>query len=805
MKSVYRLFSVMCFSLLLAACGGSGNELSNGNDNPTDPNPDPQPQATLTLALHDANGSTITEVSQSNPGTLSATLTVDGSGVANALISFSLESVGSLSPAVGTALTNSNGVATISLRAGTTQGAGRVTASYSDGDVSATQTLGFSSLGDDVGESEVQLVLSLTDIQGNPIDTISAASSGRLTALVSGIVKPTIVTFETSKGSIPIDTAVTNAQGLASVDIYAGDDLGAGMVKASLESGEYGETVIIIGATNLRMGSGDPFQEGIANVSLDQISAGGTATVSVQIVDESGAPFTDSVEVNFNSGCAGNNRATISSPVLAVGGIASSTYRAEGCVGDDPITVSANPGGNSLAANASINVLAADVGSIVFESALPERLGIKGTGGVEQSVLTFKVLDSNGNPVANESVSFALNTSLGGISLNPVTTQSDDQGLVKTTINTGTVATSVRVTATVDNSTPAISSQSNLLTISTGIADQDSFSLAASDLNVEGWNEDGTEVTITARLADAFNNPVDDGTAVSFITEGGSIESNCVTKNGVCSVKWVSQNPRPHGASFADIDNTLSPGPGPVLGQPYAGRVTIVAHAIGEESFPDLNGNGRFDAEEMNQFLNGTDVAGNPYDLDEAFVDKNEDGIFQNEPGAQPGGDNERLIDFNENGVFDKADGKYNGVLCSEPAHAGCSADQKSITVRQSIVLIMSGSRAYASVPLINNDPSLSSIELEGKETATVSLYISDLNNQPMPSGTTVTFKTTVGSIVTKSSFVWPKENINSATEFSVLVEGATTDGSGVLSVEVTTPGGVTTEVAVIPIIITGN
>ena len=65
---------------------------------------------------------------------------------------------------------------------------------------------------------------------------------------------------------------------------------------------------------------------------------------------------------------------------------------------------------------------------------------------------------------------------------------------------------------------------------------QDSFDLSADIVNPEGWDISCFEVNVTARLADAFNNPVPDGTTVSFTTKGGSINSFCTTLNGSCSV-----------------------------------------------------------------------------------------------------------------------------------------------------------------------------------------------------------------------------------------------------------------------------
>jgi len=547
----------------------------------------------------------------------------------------------------------------------------------------------------DPNASTITITLSLVSAATNQATTtISSSNPGRVVAQLSGNTQSTIVTFSTDVASIPIPTAIAGPNGTATVDILAGSSLGAGIVTASLPSGEAATVVYAVGATNLRMGSGTPFVEGQAEVGFSQISAGGTTTIAVTVVDDDGSPFSESVDVNFSSACssAAVPTATLSSPVTTVNGIASSTYLAQGCVGDDAINITANAGGINLSATATVNVLAADVGSIEFVSSTPENIAIKGAGGLggsESSTVIFRVRDTNGNPVNGQQVDFSLNTNVGGIELNPASATTNAEGLAQTVINSGTVATTVRITAEVNGSDPIISSQSTNLVVSTGIPDQDSFSLSAEILNPEGWNLDGTTVEVTARLSDAFNNPVPNGTAVSFTTEGGSIQSSCTTTDGSCTVTWTSQNPRPEGESVItpEVNNSL--------GQKFGGRATILATAIGEESFPDTNGNGRFDASEVTAF-SGTNVSGFPYDLDDAFVDHNEDGTYNPQVGGgQTGGELETFIDFDVDGNFTLADGLYNGVLCSVPSHAGCSSDQQSISVRAQLVLTMSGSDAF--------------------------------------------------------------------------------------------------------------
>jgi hypothetical protein len=849
MKSAYKVYLALLCTFFIVACGGGGGITDDGTGGGTTTDP------TISIALSIDND----QISVAEPAVITA-IVKDSTGAAiSTLVSFSLNNAeyGTFSPSTGEVTTNADGVATVQLNSAAINTGATISATITSGE---TNSLNVTMAGDGgVAGGGAQVSLVLTDAAGNVIQSINTLSPGKLTATVTGITKSSIVTFDSPIGDLPVKTAVTNAQGKATVDIYAGSSLGAGEATASLSTNEIGTTIVVVGATDVVMGSGTPFVQGVAAVSATDLSAGGTATISVLIQDDQGNPFTQPVDVNFSSTCATKipAQAVISSPVSSSNGVATSTYRAEGCVGEDQINVTANAGGISLSAAGTINVLQADVGSIVFVSATPQNISILGTGGDESSVVKFKVLDKNSNVVTNQNVIFKLNTTIGGVKIDPLQATTDNSGVVQTVVTTGTVATSLRVTATVDNgSIPAISSQSSQLIVSTGIPDQDSFSLSAEVLNAEAWDVENTVVKVTARMADAFNNPVPDGTTVSFTTEGGSIEDACQTVKGACSVSWISQLPRPEGVVLFDGLGVQTKTPqanlkcynlndgsedstcvntnivyGNYYDQKYGGRATITATAIGEESFPDLNGNGRFDATEADTFLTGKDVTGQLFDLNDAFNDYNEDGVFNpQQTGGQDGGTLEELVDFNANGVFDLKDRKYNGVLCSEPVHSACAAasDSKSLFVRRSLVMVMSGSEAYATLPKYinivdqevgkdsddkviavkrthfavdsNNDPL--PIQIIGKGAASVTFTISDLHNQQMPAGSIVRFKTSAGSVVSNSEFTWPSSNYNGGRQFSTTLKGEDEPNTGVFIVEVESPNGLITPVVSIDVII---
>ncbi|WP_411266859.1 beta strand repeat-containing protein, partial [Colwellia sp. C1TZA3] len=523
-------------------------------------------------SAEDGNALTITSftnntsITNASPGNITIHFEAsDGSDLANEVISFT-STLGLFDPKTGTVLTNSTGDATITLSAGTVRGAGVVTASSSAGDV---VTQGFFTEGNSVG-SGFNISLILTDTNGNEVEQISSISSGKLVATVTGVSKAVIVTFTTDLGTIPVQTAIaTTGNGyIATVDLLAGNSLGAGTVIAQLVTGESEQLVFSIGASSLSMGnaidSTTGLPDGLIDVPVGDISAGATAGLSVSIWDVSNASVstpavlftTETVEVSFTSGCSRLTPATakVDSPIVTIVGLAQSTYLAQGCEGNDIVTATANIGGSVLSATGTVSIASPDSGSIEFISATPTNISLKGVGGIESSTVVFRVKDTNGDLVANKDVNFLLNTGVGGIGLSPKVATTDSNGLVQTIVNSGTVHTSVRVRAELDEDS-SIFTQSNLLVISTGIPDQDSFSLFANILNPEAWNIDGTKVTITARLADAFNNPVPDGTAVAFTTEGGVIEDSCVTTNGVCAVIWTSQNVRPEGQELGEVND----------------------------------------------------------------------------------------------------------------------------------------------------------------------------------------------------------------------------------------------------------
>ena len=512
------------------------------------------------------------------------------------------------------------------------------------------------------------------------------------------------------------------------------------------------------GTVVVTMGSGIPptFNAGTIAVAVPNLSAGGGTSLTVSLVTAEGNLYLQDTTITFSSACIAQSLAT--APTVSTStGVATTNYSATGCSGADVITASATAEGRSLSATGTVTVEAAAVGSIRFDSATPQKIGLKGTGGVgldETATVVFKVVDSTGGPVAGAAVGFALDTSVGGITFTPDKAISGADGLVQTVVNSGTVATSVRVSAVV--TALGIGTQSSQLVITTGLPDNDSMSLSVSCPNVEGFDLDGTEVDVTIRLSDRYNNPVPDGTSVTFNTEGGSILGSCSTtttgtQSGLCSVTWTSSNPRP-----AD------------------GRSSIIATAIGEESFVDVNGNGIFD--NVDTWT----------DLPEAFRDDNESGDYDL---------GEFYLDFNGDRVRSLGDGQFNGLLCEGPGSpaGGCSPNQK-LTVSASNLIIMSGSSAKISDSTGGNNfgTGIAPVLAGG---GSITFTIGDFNDQPLPAGTTIIIQASSGlTLGNPKAYSVPCTNVDGPISYGFSVSLAPTfSPPGQLTLTVKVPSGVET------------
>ncbi|MFD2164893.1 Ig-like domain-containing protein [Thalassotalea euphylliae] len=794
MRKLFTAFLIASFGLLTGCNGSSG-------DNPTTPG-ESQTPTTLVLSIQNADGDEQQSFDRDDVVQLVATLYDENNDtISGRTVSFSA-TIGELS--VATKLTNSSGQAIVNIsNADGAAGAGTATATLSElsdsSDYEYTLT---------AGEEPAELALQLL-LDGAPVSQFKADEQAQLVATFTDDdnqpIAGEIVTFTVDVGTLNTATALTDSLGMAAVTLTGDTAIGAGVAIGTITNAEdvvpaqlnyeiiASDSVII--EDEVRIGfineSGE-FVEGQVGLGASQISAGGTVGATVNLVDSSGNLITTPTPITFTSSCVQNTNATIDETVNSVAGSAEATYEDISCAGltgtDDEIIASITINGVTSVASATLTITGEQLGSIEFVSAEPTSIVLRGTGGQgkqETSTLTFQVKSALGNAVAQQVVNFALDTQVGGIALNPVSAQTNSQGLVTTKVSAGTVPTAVRVSATAGEGEELIQTQSDILSVNTGLPEQRSITISTTTPNPEANSINGVQETITAYLADNFNNPVPDGTTVNFTTEGGQIEPSCTTVNGNCSVVWTSAEPR--------VEDH---------------RITVLATAIGHETFFDTNGNNVFDNDDGTASPNDNVSSGfgRQFAEDSGFIDMSEAWRDDNENNAFDAG--ETFIDFNNDNTFSARDGVFNGPQCEGSL---CGADgATSIHVRKALLMVMASSTALYSlvdgdsdVEYANNNTgnnvAIPSIADGSVRRFTFNFYDNavDADGNPffraMPKDTQVTVTSSVGDLDGVTSFTVGNALNGHSMSFFVINPADGDAEVGVLTIEIVAPSGVTT------------
>lgn len=664
------------------------------------------------------------------------------------------------------------------------------------GSPGSTTTTGSAGQGGEIASSVPIIVGSLQDASGSPTTSISASGftvlritltdpSGRgiPNQVVTATGDDTKVVFPEGNG------ALTNSSGVATIKVARATLFATGADTLSVTYSYKAGTLKVFPD-----GSPPPtvdtviaqyvgYQLSAANVTLNNLSLGaptlaayGTRQVSAQ-VNINGIPATSTpVQVSFSANCGTVTPATASTNSQ---GLVQVTYSAinagvandQGCSGSTVSIVASSIGVNPVVGNLSIELAPAT--NLLFAEANPARIYLAGSGGVTQSIVRFRLINASNAAIQGQTVLLELKDLAGGIPKSSfgtvgntaaITLSTDANGEVSVPVFSGTVPTNVSVRASLA-ADPTIATTSAVLAVASGRAVQSRASLAVQNISIEGADIDGETTTITMSLADRQGNPVPDGTAINFVTEGGvMIPPVCITGvipgDSQCSVTIRSQNPRP-----AD------------------GLVSILAYAAGEEDFVDLN----FD---------------NVYTANEPFTDLGN--AFRND-AATLGGVSGSYV----NGYFSvprAGSSSCDRVIAGQTNFLGrpdsCDSVWGAADVRQQAVVVFATSRAMitagstvASTPILGSNPSTNGL-------STVSFVIADLNGNSMPTGTLVEF-TAIDDGVSVPGFIGANCRVTSTSSYKVdntvaprafLVTLAYCTAGDQIKAQVTSPRGTVTE-----------
>lgn len=544
--------------------------------------------------------------------------------------------------------------------------------------------------------------------------------------------------------------------------------------------------------TTATIGTGSAAGAPATNIALSAtpstIATGTTSSIRAVVTTSTGGNVNDGTVVSFT--LSSSMMGTISSQASTSNGIASATFTASSVPGT--VTITAKAG--SINQTTAVSISAAGTGNIEFVSASPQIVGIKGSGQPSTSTAKFLVKDINGKPVIDGTqVDFLLNGPGGGklpsnggeyigsLDATPTTASASTvSGYVSVTLNSGSVAGPVTITASVTSGTQVFSASSSVISIGGGLPSASHFNLATTKVNLPGLVWSNKTADISAYIADRFGNyNVLKGTTVSFYTEAGAINtSNLTDDTGITTVSFRSQLPTPvrviptaWETALINYLNTTYSLAIPTDGSynPRNGWLTILATVQGEEAFLDENANGIFDRSVSTspcmtgyscECDNGTSVTGSatcsggskrsePFkDLGEPFIDKDDDGCRNDGANKNCAGvvasntdPFEEYIDINGNSQYDAPNGVWDGPGCSGN---GCLSSKMVWT---SIRLAFSGNPYYCTI-----SPATFTILNGGSQT--FKFMVGDINTSMLVPGTTISVTADKGNLTGQTSFI---------------------------------------------------
>lgn len=732
---------------------------------------------------------------------LTATVTRGGVAITDEVIVNFTSSIGDL--AADASLTD-GGIATNTLSFAGAVGAGTVTASIETDIGLFSATVPIQAVAEAIPYA--LSILPLTELDGVTANNqLSAETSILVTVeLLKGAegLENRVVVLETASTLATVmpdnGAALTDGNGQATFLLTYGGSTGAGTLVArydgtmgTVSDDETFESVVNPVEIGSLDDNGDFVDDIIRVEPSTTVGYLGSVELLFAVGNDIGERLISTQSIRIESPCLLNGFASLStdSIIELTDGIGTTTYTVADACSDttDEVIATLIQAGNPNPASASTTLSlsaapAADERFITFISATPANIALQGTGGgvglEERAQVTFEVRDGSGNPVAGQEVAFELSSRDAlGLTLADVSATTDANGRVAATVISGTIATPVRVIATTERS-PAdliddlISVVSDSLTVSSGIVTQARFSVGVDTFNPAAAADiNGISVTLTATAYDRFGNAVPDGTAVNFTSECGGIvdpanggpRGACETVNGNCQLEWRSQP----AADTVCADN----------------RVTIMAHALGEEAFSDDNGDGYFTNGEIHidnseAFRNDNEssgVDGPTYDAGELFIDLDNDGSFGE---ATP--------------IADAPAGLYNGIACISDGTV-CSSDAISVF---SNIEIIAGPLDASSLNITVEDAAAAGLDPAADPMVPGSyvVRVTDAFGNVPPLGTVVSASSTGECEVATPDTTMPNSNARGEFEAGVTViatDANNPDTSDTITIAVTIPADV--------------
>lgn len=428
-SSIYQIIVSLVFVLFLSSCGGGGSISRDNSSSPDDSDTTFQFTIALSIAERDT-GNNSNNLDADTPLTITASVTnQDGAAVEDQLITFTFnaEGLATFDPASGTALTNAQGTATIDLLAGSTEGGGLVTARLETGE---TNAIGFNSAGDaSLGTKNITLSI-VSKGSGETSNNLSANNPLLVNATVQNADgSPAIdelVSFAFSQENLAFftpstGTALTDQDGIATIELIVGELAGAAKIIATTSTGEFEEIGFNSSGGGTNVGE-QPATLDFFTSALQIASSGSDEVELIALVKNAQNILMEGVEVSFSSN---SGELQISRGITAADGTARAILTSRNNPENRTITVTAETG--SLSQELDIQVIGTEV-------------KINGPSSVtlnDNAPITIVVADSDGTGIPNQRVSLTSEVGNDISNPSPITDETGQVTVLYTAVQAG--------------------------------------------------------------------------------------------------------------------------------------------------------------------------------------------------------------------------------------------------------------------------------------------------------------------------------------------------------------------------------
>ncbi len=567
MSTLAKTLSLISALFMLTACGGGGSSVSRDNtDNGSGDGGTTSPTYSIALTLENESGASDNSLSEDNSLFVVATVSdQDGNPHADALLTFTLsnEQLAEFGNDTGTARTNSNGVARLRLNASTASGDGEITAALGSGETGTTTFSATAVTSTD--PTTISVSLALQNAAGEADNSLSSSNAlVALATVTNSEGEPQadlLLTFSLSNDDLATfsndtATALTNAEGVASIGMSVGSASGDGEVTATLPTGEADSTTF--SSTGSTTVSEEPASLELYANSIQLASSGSDEVELIALVKNEQSVLMEGVEVSFSAASGDGVELQLTQPETAADGTARAILTSQNDASNRTVTITAGAG--SLTQTVEITIAGTEVtvngaSSVILNDSVD---------------YTIRVQDSDGTSILNQDV--VLSAVNGTLSSTTVNTGANGQATVSYTASTSgeDTITAAALNAETSFTVQVQQDEFNFVNLPT-----EEVPLGQTQTITVQWRQDNTPVV---------------GQNVTFSASRGVIAGNATVvtdAEGQASIDISANN-----AGISSITASASDGSGNVLVSALT-QIEFIAttpHTLIADASPDIIG-----------------------------------------------------------------------------------------------------------------------------------------------------------------------------------------------------------------------